>query len=175
MRSVPFLILVAVIGCAKEPAAKHPQREITKRLSPQTVAILSQADKVEVFRLDGHSYIKPKKKNQGERRICGFIVTGQGTDQGSEFASRLADILFDDSTYRDDDTKCFFPGVGFRVWKGEEVADVLLCFDCINIYAGPPTEEEPVTIGSFEGPRYKDLAALAKEVFPNDEQIQKLP
>lgn len=142
------------------------------RLDARTKAILAGATKVEVFRLDGK--VDPQPQAEGEKRVGGFPVTARGTDQGKEFAHKLADILSDEKTYSDDRAACFWPGVAFRVWKGEESAEVLICFQCNNFYCGPPAPVAKETANFTDPPARVRLVRLAQEAFPDDKDIQAL-
>jgi hypothetical protein len=141
------------------------------RKQPSVLAhsVLSDASKVEVFRLDPKAGRKP-----GEGRIGGWLITAQGKDQGSEFAAKLDDVLRDNRTFTDKWAKCYDPGVAFRAWRGNECVDVIICFKCSNFYYGPPTEfaNENACFGG--SPRKADLVKLAKESFPDDPAIQEL-
>ena len=142
------------------------------RLDRRTRAVLAGATKVEVFRLDGESEMKPKVA--GERRIGGFLVTAQGQDQGKELADKLTAILSDEQTCTDNYAKCFWPGVAFRVWKGEETVEVLICFKCDNLYHGPPKDAAVYNASFLGSPRRPDLLRLVKEAFPDDKEVQGL-
>jgi hypothetical protein len=158
---------LALLGWCQSPAKE--------RLGGPTVAILTGATKVEVFRVDGLEKGPPQEPVPQAKRISIFPVIAQGKDQGREFAAKLAGILFDERTYTKEYKKCFWPGVAFRVWKGEEHVDVLICFHCSNFYCGPPTDEVEVT-ATFKGSdRRDDLVRLAQEAFPDDKEIQALP
>jgi hypothetical protein len=163
LRLVVLTSCLALLGCG------------TGRLDRRTRTILAGATKVEVFRIDARGLPKASQpRPEGQRRISGFRVTVQRHDQDKEFAARLLEILADEKTHTDRFVKCFDPGVAFRVWKGDEVVDVLLCFKCNNFYCGPP-KEFPSENGSFLGsPRRTDLVRLVKEAFPDDMEIQLL-
>jgi hypothetical protein len=141
-------------------------------LDRRTTTILSGATKVEVFRVAGKE--PPTEASSGELRIGGFRVLSQGKDQGRVFADRLAAVLSQWKTYSFTYAKCYWPGVAFRVWKGEEIVDILICFKCDNLYCGPPTMSARVTASFSESPNRARLVALAKEAFPDDQEIQGL-
>jgi hypothetical protein len=162
---VPFVVLVGCGGTGK------------KRFGDQTVAVLSGATKVEVFRTDGANYIgliKEKDIKPDENRMGGFLVTAQGKDQGKEFAARLAKILFDERTYSDTRANCFWPGVAFRVWKEQEFIELLICFKCDNFYCGLPQERTMENASFWGSPLRPELVRMAKEAFPDDKEIQEL-
>jgi hypothetical protein len=139
----------------------------------RAAAKIAGASRVEVFRLDGMSP-RTSPPTIGARTIGGFPVTARGADQGGAFADRLAGLLSRPSTYSYAFAGCFWPGVAFRVWKGEECTEVLICFQCDNLYAGPP-QDRAMENASFAGsPRRRDLVRLAKEAFPDDPEIQAL-
>jgi hypothetical protein len=161
---IPLSIL---LGCGKGPS----------RFDSRTRAILAGATQVEVFRIDGKEEPSEEKPGQGvERRISGFRVLSRGADQGQPFAAKLADILLDDATYTDTGAGCYWPGLAFRVWRDKDCVDVLICFLCHNLYCGPPRDRGRATEnGGFQGsPAESRLIRLAKEAFPDDEEIQAL-
>lgn len=142
----------------------------------RTAGILAGATKVEVFRIDGRNdppdptLIKPSDPTVG-----GYAILARGYDQGQEFAAKLRGILTDNKTYTDKHAKCFWPGVAFRVWKGEDSVDVIICFQCGNFYLGPPADKRVMENASFNGsPNRSRLVRLAKEAFPDDKEVQEL-
>jgi hypothetical protein len=159
------------MGCAGEP---RKQKELDDRTAP----ILSGATKVEVFRIDGgneqggpKTVIKP-----GDPTIGGYAILSKGKDQTPEFAARLNDLLTDSRTYTDQYAACFVPGVAFRIWKGEECVDLVICFKCHNFYLGPPSDGRVVgENATFSGsPNARHMIRLAKDAFPEDQEIQEL-
>jgi hypothetical protein len=158
---------LAVCICGNRAWGEH-------RLDDRTSAILKRADKVEVFYVDGSW--PPKSPAPGEKAIGGWRVTSQGRDQGPEFATRLADILADEASYSQTFAGCFYPGVAFRVWSGEDCVDCILCFYCDNFYLGPPVEGRFAyeTASFYDTPARRRLVRLAKEAFPDDPDIQNL-
>jgi hypothetical protein len=158
----PFVI---VLGCSGGKT----------RFDPRTRAILAAASKVEVFRTDGYDGPYDRKPRQeGESRIGGFRVTAQGPDQAQPFAAKLAELLLDETHFNNNYKKCYWPGVAFRVWKDYEFADVLICFQCDNLYCGPPTEEARENASFNRSPARSQLARLAKEALPDDQEIQAI-
>jgi hypothetical protein len=153
-----------LVGCDKDKTC----------LDRQSRAIFAGATRVEVFRLGTPVRPVTKPKEKGEKRFGGFEVTAQGADQGRQFADKLAAILSDEKTYTDRFAKCFDPGVGYRIWKGTESVEVLICFKCGNLYCGPPTENAQENAAFNGSPREADLRKLAMEAFPDDKEIQAL-
>jgi hypothetical protein len=148
----------------------------TRPLDWRTRVILNGATKVEVFRIDGGDAGRDARVfTPGDGVMDGYRITAQGTDQGPEFAARLAGMLTDRWGYSLTGVKCYNPGVAFRVYKGEERVDVVICFKCSNLYVGPPSDRPARENKSFDGtsagPR---LLQLAKEAFPDDKDIQDL-
>src|SRR5262245_51307271 len=106
-------------------------------LDRRTRDILAGADRVEGFRIDGGD-VGREPQPPGESGLDGFRVIARGKEQGKEFTDRLAEILSDRKTHTSNWAMCYWPGVAFRVWKGDECVDVLICFKCDNFYCGPP-------------------------------------
>jgi hypothetical protein len=146
------------------------------RLDSRTAGILAGATKVEVFRIDGRNDPPdPTPIKPGDPTVGGYAILTRGNNQGQEFAAKLRDILTDDKTYTNKYAGCFWPGVAFRIWKGEDSVDVIICFKCRNFYLGPPSEKRVIGNASFFGsPNTGRLVQFAKEAFPNDEEVQAL-
>ena len=146
------------------------------RLDGRTAGILAGATKVEVFRIDcRNDSPDPTPIKPSDPTVGGYAILARGKDQGREFAAKLTDILADNKTYTDRFANCFWPGVAFRVWKGEESIDMIICFKCGNFYVGPPTDKRVMENASFNGsPNTGRLVQLAKEAFPDDEEVQAL-
>ncbi len=145
-------------------------------LDRRTAAIFAGATRVEVFRIDGgNSSTPPRPIKPGDPTIGGYAILSRGYDQGPEFAAKLKDILSDKKTYTDKFAKCFWPGVAFRVWKDQDSVDVIICYTCRNFYLGPPSNKEVRENATFiESPNTGRLIQLAKEAFPNDEEVQAI-
>lgn len=170
-RSVLFLLFVTTLGCGLPSMNTAPT---WPRVSPEAVSILAGGTRVETFRLDGMEGGEESLPNLGTR-MCGLPVTAHGKDQGPEFAAKLKGLVSDEENYIGPRVACFWPGVGFRVWKGHESVEVLVCFKCGNFYCGPPTKAIPHEQGTFKGkPLYGRFVRLARESFPDDKDIQSL-
>jgi hypothetical protein len=137
---------------------------------------------VEVFRLDSEEEKRAsgddKPKAQGPR-IGQWLITATGAEQGQEFAARLADVVFQDETHFGMGSKCFFPGVAFRVWHEHDSVDVIVCFAWENLSMTTRRADGHIDYSGFSefgGSKQSvaRLVRLAKEAFPEDQAIQKL-
>src|SRR5262245_11340847 len=103
------LVLVLTLPCL---AAKPPSARVKDFLGDKAVDVLSAADRVEVYRIQG---FRPdaRKPDDKTEKIGGYTVLARGKEQGKEFAGRLREVLFNDRTYLFDVAKaCIFdPGV----------------------------------------------------------------
>jgi hypothetical protein len=72
---------------------REPSDRVKDLLGSEAMAILSDADRVQVFRVDGHSREGEALLKPGPR-LRGYLVIGRGEDQGQEFAADLAAVLF---------------------------------------------------------------------------------
>jgi hypothetical protein len=158
--------LLMLVGCGSS----------TKGLSRDTKAILRGATKVEVFRIDADDgrEVHPTRKASGKGNVGRYSIVAQGDDQGPEFAAKLAGVLLDESGYSNMWARCFWPGVAFRVWKGKQSIDVLVCFTCDNLYCGPASERAGENISFAGSSMRRQLVELAKEAFPDDTEVQAL-
>src|SRR5262245_36994063 len=118
MTRLRFVVLISVLfllGCASPTS-----RSGRVRLDERSKAVLAEATKVEVFRIDPeHGPYGSDPPQAGDRTVGGYLIMSQGPDQGKEFASKLAAGLSDENNYEVNAVKCFLPGVAFRAWKGE--------------------------------------------------------
>jgi hypothetical protein len=132
---------------------------------------MSRADRVEAYRIG-----PDKTAKKGARNVDGHPVLARGKDQGQKFAARLATVLLEDRTLFGKSARCFEPGVAFRMWHGEELVEVLICFECSNLRIisqkskGKVLKRASGAFGGHAGP----LLKLVKEAFPDDKEIQAL-
>jgi hypothetical protein len=162
-----FLTLpLLVLGCGSGKG--RPDR--------RTAGILAGATKVEVYRIDGRNDPPdPTPIKPGDPTVGGFAILARGKDQDRPFAAQLADILADEKTYTDKFAACFWPGVAFRIYQGGECVDLVICFKCDNFYLGHRSDKRVMENASFAGsPNTARLVRMAKEAFPDDEEVQGL-
>ena len=167
-----FLLASAAMSCAAagEPS---PSPRVKKFLGATTVDVLKGATRVETFRL------KDERSDEGKPNVGRYAVASTGKEQGEAFAQQLATTLLDEHTYLFDSAKgCKFrPAVGFRIWKGEEVAvEVVICFHCDELIVFAPKAADGSIRGAMEDfdPARAVLVKLAKEAFREDKEIQGL-
>jgi hypothetical protein len=176
MKAARLLVLIACLplaGCGQGQQRQAPTDEPASPVQAEA-AKLRGATKVEVFRIDGDDRPLDKARAPAAKVVGGYPVIAQGPDQGAAFAGRLADVLSDRAAYTDNYAKCFWPGVAFRAWKDGERVEVLICFQCDNLYAGPPRDRARENASFHGSPRRRDLVRLAKEALPEDKDIQAL-
>jgi hypothetical protein len=154
-------------------AAGDPSPKVTKFLGDSAITVLQGATRVEPFRLSD------ERAGEGKPNVGKYAVTATGKEQGEAFAKRLAAVLLDERTYRFDSAKgCIFqPGVGYRIWKGDEAAvEVVICFTCDELIVHAPKAADGSVRGAMEDfdPARPALVKLAKEAFPDDKEIQGL-
>jgi hypothetical protein len=157
------------------PALSTDAGEPKNGLPDSALRILSGATRVECFRIDPRTADKGDGKPDA-KQIDGYPITSTGKEQGREFAGKLSAALKDEKSYGPP-ARCFFPGVGFRAWKGKESVDVVICYMCSNLYVvARDAEGKQIAQTGLSG--FKENRAafvqLAKVAFPDDPVIQKL-
>jgi hypothetical protein len=160
---------VLAAAAADEPAA--PSDKVKERLGDKAVGLLQGATRVEVFR------VAPEEAKPGEKSVGGYRVAATGAEQKKEFAGRLTAVLLKDETYFGTQSRCFLPGVAFRLWdEDKQSVDVVICFGCSNlrVIARDADGKEVKTAAGGFGPDKGALLKLAKEAFPDDRDIQGL-
>ena len=148
-------------------------------------AIFNGADKVEVFRLFSVGPEKPVGKIANRDYLPYFSTK---TVDAPDFATRLGALVLDAQSYAvpgTSTTLCYFePAVDFRVWKGKQFVDTVICFKCSQLAVLENNDKIPEkSIGSLLRGRFvvagefiarPQLLALAKAAFPEDDGIQEL-
>ncbi len=82
-------------------------------------------------------------------------------------------------------TQCYIePAVAFRVWKGQQFTDTVICFKCNQLAVLEHNETAPKrSIGGWLTGRFNvagdfiarpQLLALTKEAFPDDSAVQSI-
>ena len=184
------LFLPAALGlcglscCATGPlrtATPAPPPQVARLLGDNAVRILSAPTRVQTFRLvsrsEGGAGVATHPAATAPADLHGWRVAAAGPDRDAAFGSRVAAAMFAADSYRFDRAKgCIFdPGVAFRVWSGDEHADLLLCFSCDEfILFLPEADGNTRRVGEdFEDNRAA-FVRLAKDAFPQDPLIQSL-
>jgi len=169
LRPLLWASCLLAVGCGGASRAN-------RHLDARTAAILAGATRVEVYRIDARDDPPdPTPVKPGDATVGGYAILSRGPDQGPEFGAKLADILADEKTYSDRLAACFWPGVAFRVYKGDECVDVVICFRCSNFYLGPPADKPVMENASFAFTAARArLVRLAEEAFSDDKDIQGL-
>jgi hypothetical protein len=154
---------------AKNP---HATRErVAEKLGERMTAILNGATKAEAFRIAD----KPLEKPEGQH-VSGYPVLSAAKEQGKDFAKRLSALVQDEKSLFSAQARCFSPGVAFRLWKDKESVDVVVCYMCWGLRLTARDADGEVlhqTGGGFKA-NYNAWVKLAKEAFPEDQQIQGL-
>jgi hypothetical protein len=122
IRFVLLAVLFTTTCVQDNQVVRRKNKPASEVLGKQGVAILSAAERVEVFQIDH----KPAKAR--DNTVDGFPVRETGKEMGPGFASRIARVLLDDRTYwlRSAEIKELEPGFAFRIWKGKESVEVLV-------------------------------------------------
>src|SRR5207249_1680058 len=93
------------------------------------------------------------------------------------FAIRLANALEQTRDFgKQAPYACFIPGVGFKVWKGQEHVEVALCFHCSGAEVIlKDAHSNPVKSKHSElGHARADLLKLCQEALPDDRRLQAI-
>ena len=158
-------------------------------LDAATQAILTNADRVEAFRLaDFHE--EEYRSAEEEAALDGphvqvlddYTVLRTGLPQGREFAAALRAAISQIRSPTGKDglmsmvPSCFDPGVGFRVWHGKAHVDLCVCFYCtgIQIVTTDAHGKQLPQVMTMLGASRPAFLALSKQVFPQDKQLARL-
>ncbi len=153
--------------------------------------IFEEATKVESFRVtlledaSGADILKVKAIN---KQVSGVLVTSIGPVLKPEFAKSLGQLLLNPRSYLspgNDAKSCLMaPGVAFRVWSGQEFADVIVCLSCNQVLVVEQDPKVPLReiggytarfrVGGDFDPIYSQMVSLCKQIFEKDREIQAL-
>ena len=140
-------------------------------MSASGIAILKEASRVQVFRVASLA-----DERNTSNTIQDYPILSTGKEHGQAFATRLSAILLGDGVTRNRKKCGIEPGVAFRLWKGDQSVEVLVCFTCNVMWphvVGEQTEKPWSEWQDFDSAR-RDLLLLTKEAFPDDPEIESL-
>ena len=153
------------------------------RLGYRADSILGGATRVETFRVMSSleaADAKPQPRKFGPKapQIDGCYITATAKEQGPVLVQKIVAILFDEGTYTNERAACItFPGVVFRVWNGSQSVDVIICFQCGEMFTVTHGANGESLFGVYTlmaGNSRSEFVCLAKEAFPHDAEIQAL-
>lgn len=169
-----LLPLAAIIVYGIVSFVQLPLRQIGSR----GVTIFDGADRVETFRLDDGGYGDHMKEGTSGDEIADYPITFQGRTLGPAFAADLSRAVQDPRTFMGpNDVSCEInPGIAFRVWRGRECVEVIICFHCQQMLVTTEDAKGRVLYSAYTEITFTraKFLALAKEAFPMDKEIQSL-
>ncbi len=159
------VVWVLLYGCTSTPA-----RVASLYGGAGGFDLLHHHDRAEVFRITDRARLKPGTPVKGELHRWAIL---EGPDPlAADAARRLADVLSEDIYEWDSAKGCkIMPGLAARFVRGDRRLEVVFCFECdiLAVYL------DGQAVGSEDFDRaHRRLAALAREWFPLDAEIQKL-
>lgn len=146
-------------------------------------AIFKNSDKVEALRLFSVGSEKPMGQ------VADYVpFFARHKVENQRFAARLGAIVLNAKSYAlpgQSITQCYIePAVAFRVWKGKQFTDTVICFKCDQLAVLEHNDSAPKrSIGSLLQGRFNvagdfivhsQLLALTKEAFRDDSAVQSL-
>lgn len=167
------------------PSWRKQAKQFNKNKA-SAAALFAGADRVQVFRL----FPQSGRQEKAQGTLLGNVpFYAKGKEQGAAFASRLGALVLAPKSYMlpgQSTSQCDIePGVAFRVWRGKQFGDVIVCFECDQLAVLENNPKIPEnTIGGWLTGRFvvaggfnpirPQLLALAKEALPDSPEVQKL-
>jgi len=121
LRAILISLSIFLTGCGGDPP----------RFTEHSRNVLDRPDRVEVFRLSGFAPPKSAVATMPVQpeRFMSYNVLYRLPDLNARDARHLASMLKDRGTYSTIYTACLaMPGVGYRLWRGDQSNDVAICF-----------------------------------------------
>ena len=168
----------------KDQANKVP-KQVVKDLGEKTIAILSGATKVEVFRLDKLPGPDTTPKTIGIDKMQ-FTITATGKEMDKVFAAKVRALLFDKATRTLSGASGFRGDIALRLWKNKESVTVIVDYEGSQflVVAGDAEGKQTyIAYGGFlfnakgnfdDGTLFGKVKALAVEAFPDDAKLKAL-
>jgi hypothetical protein len=143
----------------------------TPRSSSETLSIIRSATAIETYRVKSSGPF-------GSERIGNYSVVGNGLTPNPEAAKQLKAILLSHLRAKANpmgQKGCPppVPGVAIRFIQGDKSVDILLCFQCYDLMVVNDATSEWRDFNFPETER-DVLVKVAKSLFPNDADIQKI-
>jgi hypothetical protein len=169
----------------KRPEAAKVPEQVMKDLGERTVAVLSGATRVEVFRLEKWPGQNATPKTIGIDKLQ-WAITATGKEKDKEFAAKVRALLFDEATRTPSGASGIRGDVAFRLWKGKESVTVIVDFEGSQFLVALGDAEGKqsfVAYGGFlfnakgdfdDGTLFGRVKALAVEAFPDDAKLKAL-
>ncbi len=125
VRTIPIIILIALGGasCARQRDQVH------QFLGDHAIAVLSQPQRVEVYRITGG--LRPAPTTNASA-IAGYPIIEHDPDQDAAFGRELAKLFLSPDAYNFNGGKaCIFqPDTLLRIHGPDGWVDLVLCFHC---------------------------------------------
>lgn len=166
-------ILGLLASCSAGGSARDPGEVAKAFLGTDAIELFRDAERIESYRVKRELEALPPDAPA----MSGVRVLARGRDLDAGQREMLRRWLFGEAAYAQRAPKgCEpMPGVLLRTWKGDRYADLALCYECkmwgIAVQSAP--SEFPGRWENFD-PVAKDLAGLAKQLFPDDPVIRGL-
>ena len=152
----------------------HPMQELFDYLGPDGVRFLQEAERVEAYRVVSNSF--DDWSVAGKPEIEGHEILSQGKTQGRDFARQLAATLLNENNGFGGFHSCIWaPRQIFRLWHGKESANMLICFECNEVWikfynaAGKCSHETILDLGENRDAWLE----LSQKIFPSDADLKQ--
>ena len=151
----------------------EPSGQLREFLGDEMVAVLQNAERIESFR------VRPATLNEihkGDQIAARSKILAVGPELNGRQVAHLKAILLDDNSYVWDSAKVCAPrpAVLLRVHHRNSYVDVAICLEC-SMWAFSLNSDAPPFSRKWEDfdPVAKKRAALAVELFPDDEALKQ--
>ena len=173
MKAILFLLQVLLcIHCsivAGAPLDKNIFKHATNVFRTPDLQTLRSADSIRAFRIEP-LYMDPfhSQPLRSAPRFGPYPILKESFKTNAALARAIAGALLAEGKFSlGGTTKCAFaPVVAYRMGKGTNSLEILVCFQCDEIKVGRPSGKEEYYL-QFETSRAR-LLALAKQAFPGD-------
>lgn len=159
-------------------------RRLRQVVGDRGISVLRDATRVEAFRIADtddldYAFGRHKDVRSDLGKIDGYTITSRGEEIGRGFAERLSGYLLEGKHYFISLDCLPDPGVAFRVWRGRESVSLIICYECdyLKVFVHDERGSNVHRGSSYFKDAFVEsevLVDLAREAFPDDEQIQAL-
>jgi hypothetical protein len=127
---------MVLVGCVDSPTQTKPPPGFYDKVRipfpPDIRRVLDAPDSFTLFSIEGEDDIKPEVTEQS---FHGFNILGKTGIEDPQQRKSLVDALDEGiSTVTHGPALCFAPRHGIRVVQGDTQLDLVICFECAQIY-----------------------------------------
>lgn len=155
---VPLLLAACTSnGESTDPVAAIELADVGDKLTDDAKAVLEAPDTVELVALHPYPWDEGEPASE-EEAFHGYKVLGRADATDAVDARQAVALVYEAvAEHPDMYAACFNPRHGLRATKGDDVLDLVICFECLQMHVFVPSGERR-SAGVADGPEARMTA-----------------